>query len=130
MIFRLLVTSHKILIYLIYNIMPITETIITIVSLFGTIVETIKCISDYLENREKEIRKLIAISCEYTYQTYIKQIKQIKHKQMTTDEYDNARRITVKYFRNKCSYYVSDKTLDMYINERMIYINNIKKNKN
>ena len=112
--------------------MPITETIITIVSLFGTIVETIKCISDYLENREKEIRKLVALSCEYTYQVYI---KQIKHKSLTNREHDNARRITINFFKNKCSYYVSDKTLNMYIDktlnmyidERMNYINNMKK---
>lgn len=103
------------------------NNIVIMLSVVGSIIGSIKCVSDYLENREKEIRRLVAVSCEYTYMTYIKNIK--KRQQLTDEHKLIAINITKNFFRNKCSYIISDKLLTIYIEERITYINDIVKKK-
>lgn len=109
--------------------MSLLDSIVIAFYVIGSIIGSIKCISDYLTDREKEIRRLVAVSCEYTYITYIKEIKKNNNNKLTKEQQIKAISITKKFFRNKCSYIISDKLLTTYIEERIEYINDVVKKK-
>lgn len=109
--------------------MSYLDTIVIIISVCGSIIGSAKCVVDYFEHREKEIRRLVALSCEYTYVTYLKNIKKNNNDEITEEQLQKSIDITKTYFKNKCSYIISDKILTLYIKERTDYINSTVKKK-
>lgn len=107
--------------------MPVIEIAVVMFTVMHSILKTAKTISEYYENRDKETQKIIALACEYTYVTYIRKVKNGK---LTDEQRVKAMEITKKFFLNKYPYKISDIKLSIYINERLLFVKQCKKNIN
>lgn len=92
------------------------ETIVIGLTIIGSLFETIRMASDYLETREEDIRKKVAIACDYTNKSFI------QNKSLTDDEYKYAVKMTKDYFKSRCYYFITNKKLETYIHERFQYV--------
>lgn len=105
--------------------MPIFETAVIAFTVVHSILKSIKSISEYYENRDKEIQKIVCLACEFTYATYIRKEKNGK---LTDEQREKAMEITKKFFYNKSTYKISETKLRIYINERLLFIKQCKRN--
>lgn len=104
--------------------MPIIEICVVAFTIIQSVISTSKTFSEYMNHRDQKIRELVSLACDHTYITYIKKVKQGK---LTDEQRIRAMELTKEYVKNKSPYTVSDHTLTVYINERLLFVKRCKR---